>query len=128
MEGYGNKKLLGSKYVDYKFFDAGVEILSVNHSILPGQPGISFRFELLRYNGRRWYQYNEDNYSFQFEIFLTRFVKFQDYNFWFLCLCVYSCCSRKIGRNEKLKPKVVFIVFIYTTKIVYQRGVPQLKF
>ena len=60
--------------------------------------------------------------------FLTRFVKFQDYNFWFPCLCAYSCCSRKIGRNEKLKPKVVFIVFIYTTKIVYQRGVPQLRF
>ena len=48
VEGYGNKKLLGSKYVEFKFFDAGVEILTVNHSILPGQLGIPFRFELLR--------------------------------------------------------------------------------
>lgn len=49
VDGFGNKKLLGSKHVAYKFFDSGVEYLEEDPSILPEELGIPFRFEMLKY-------------------------------------------------------------------------------
>ena len=48
VDSYGNKKILGSKYVEYKFYDAGVESLIEDPSILPEEQGVPIRLEMLK--------------------------------------------------------------------------------
>ena len=49
VNGYGHKKLLGSKHVNFVILDSGVEKVNVDESILPGYLGIPLDVQGLRY-------------------------------------------------------------------------------